>query len=386
MERDRESNGTEKKCTLLWLLNFLLTLFFFVLQLLSVFWQTNNVRLEISSLTGESAPLSGTAEPSRPETPVHESRCMAFSGSVCLQGLALALVVRTGDRTMIGQIAALAASNAQRPAASSLEREMTYFVRFVAILAFVTAAVFFLIGLGRQGGDNALNLFINGFLIVIVANVPQGLPATVTSLLAITAKRMAAQNVFVKRLDVIEALGAASVICSDKTGTLTQNVMTVRELFCNGMTLTAGFETHFSPPAANLKSSMRKKNDLAVNWLGIVAAVCNGASRTPPAHNAATLVAVPADPAASKSAVAPAPAAAAAADAAAASSTSSSSDDHDQFLGSPSEVALLRFVGQYVSVETLRSQYEILAEIPFNSANKWHMMVCAPRNTDPLVR
>lgn len=114
------------------------------------------------------------------------------------------------------------------PGDTTLEVEVKRFVFIIGCLSIGMAIIFFVIGIAQ--GQDPLFTFINGFITVIVANVPQGLPATVTSCLAIAAQRLAKKNVLVKRLTTMETLGAANVICSDKTGTLTQNKMTVTNL------------------------------------------------------------------------------------------------------------------------------------------------------------
>jgi sodium/potassium-transporting ATPase subunit alpha len=111
---------------------------------------------------------------------------------------------------------------------------MQKFVNFVGIVGITVAIITFIIGIIRmkeRSSENILTLFVNGFLVIIVAFVPQGLPATVLSLLTIVGKQLAANNIFVKRLDVIETLGSISLICSDKTGTLTKNQMSVQDVW-----------------------------------------------------------------------------------------------------------------------------------------------------------
>ena len=327
--------------------------------------ETSSLRVECSSLTGESTPLSGVTDASPEDTPPHEARCLVFSGSVCLQGRGLGLVIRTGDNTMLGQIAEMTAHH-DSATETTLGVEIKRFVRFVAVLAVSMAVVFYAIGVARQKGGNALNLFINGFLIVIVANVPQGLPATVTSLLTITARRMASHNVFVKRLDAIETLGSASVIASDKTGTITQNRMTVRELWVNGLLLTRNFDEHM---VANARvAASRRPDDLAVHWLVTVAAVCNRASRTAPTE-------APGSPTSHLSR----------ASFDATSLAGSLAGDLEEYVGSPSEVALLRFAEHPANARWLRSQFRMVGEVPFNSTNKFHLMVCCRLSMDEAL-
>lgn len=139
------------------------------------------------------------------------------------------IIDAAGDNTMIGKIANLASGTAGHQ--TSLQVEVHRLVKFVAILAFCTGLVLFAIGLIRKMAP--IDAFVNGFILVIVANVPEGLPATVTSCLALTAMRLKEKQVLIKRTDIIENLGCATIIASDKTGTLTQNKMTVENIWCN---------------------------------------------------------------------------------------------------------------------------------------------------------
>jgi len=112
---------------------------------------------------------------------------------------------------------------------SALRRDVEEVMRLIAIVSLILASVVFIIGISR--GLPVISTFIRGFIVVIVANIPQGLPSTVMTCLLVVAERMQTQNVFVKRLDVVEALGACTLICTDKTGTLTQNTMSVKSVW-----------------------------------------------------------------------------------------------------------------------------------------------------------
>lgn len=116
---------------------------------------------------------------------------------------------------------------------SLLSKQLTKFVNLFSLLAIVMGLIFFIIGSVISGSEYLLYNFMTGFIIVIVANVPQGLPATVMSQLAIIAQRMKKKNVFIKNLDVVDELGAATVIATDKTGTLTEDVMIMTDLWYN---------------------------------------------------------------------------------------------------------------------------------------------------------
>ena len=198
---------------------------------------SNGLKCDFSSLTGENEAVRMLNEAAN--AAAEESRCVAFASSGLVEGEAYGVVVRTGDATMIGKIASLTAAGSGAGDISTLEADIHHFVKFIAILGVATAVVFFIIGIVVAATSTGLSanvviqLFVNCFIVVVIANVPEGLPATVITCLTITARRMGARHVFIKKMSIIETLGCASVICSDKTGTITQNRMTVTTLFFN---------------------------------------------------------------------------------------------------------------------------------------------------------
>ncbi|MEW5309019.1 MAG: hypothetical protein WDW38_000932 [Sanguina aurantia] len=196
--------------------------------------------VECSSLTGESdlIPASVDREHDLPA----EARNIVFMSSLAMSGEAYGVVVRTGDHTFIGAISSLATvTHVER---STLQVEVHRLVWFIGCISFASAITFFVIGVGRK--MDPLTAFVNGFILVIVANVPEGLPATVTSCLTLTAQRLREKHVLIKRTDIVENLGCASVIASDKTGTLTQNKMSVEHMWVNCELHPAA---HFQPAA-----------------------------------------------------------------------------------------------------------------------------------------
>lgn len=179
-----------------------------------------NCKVDNSSLTGESEPQPRKSNEGN-ETFI-ESKNILFFSTNCVEGRATGVVIRTGDNTFIGNIANLAANLEQGE--SPINKEIHHFIRLITIFSLILATIFFILSItSGYGAAESLVFFIG----LIVANVPEGLLATVTVCLTLTAKRMAQKNCLVKHLEAVETLGSTSVICSDKTGTLTQNKMTV---------------------------------------------------------------------------------------------------------------------------------------------------------------
>ncbi|KAJ1961365.1 hypothetical protein GGI12_003293, partial [Dipsacomyces acuminosporus] len=195
-------------------------------------FSSSDLKVDNSSLTGESEPQE-RAPGNTMKNPL-EATNMAFNGTLAVSGEAYAIVVRTGDNTVLGQIAGLTAG--EEKAESPLNHEINIFVRIIASVALFTAVVFFIAGICiNKNFSFAINFAIGTF----VAWVPEGLPATITMLLTIAAKRMAAENVLVKDLQGVETLGAITLLATDKTGTLTRNQMTVTNVWANGKMFSA---------------------------------------------------------------------------------------------------------------------------------------------------
>ncbi|MFP5403957.1 MAG: cation-translocating P-type ATPase [Gammaproteobacteria bacterium] len=190
------------------------------------------VRVNNATITGESLPQARNADP-QPEASPLRARNIVLAGTSLVSGQARAVVYATGMRTEFGRIAHL--TQTAGAATTPLQREITRLSRLVAVLASALGATFFLIGqaLGLPFWENLL--FAIG---IIVANVPEGLLPTVTLSLAMATQRMARRNALVRHLPAVEALGSTTVILSDKTGTLTQNRMTVRRLWLGGESFT----------------------------------------------------------------------------------------------------------------------------------------------------
>ncbi len=184
-----------------------------------------DARVNIASITGESLPKARHAGPSEEEEELIHSKNILLAGTSMVSGQAKAVVFATGMHTEIGKIAHLTQTG--REPVSPLRREIAYMSRLIAILAIVIGLLFFAIG--RTIGVSFWEAFI--FTIgIIVAMVPEGLLPTLTLALVLATQRMAKRNVLIRYLPSVEALGSTTVICTDKTGTLTQNRMTVKQL------------------------------------------------------------------------------------------------------------------------------------------------------------
>jgi sodium/potassium-transporting ATPase subunit alpha len=186
------------------------------------------LRVNMATVTGESAPKARTAEPSAEDATL-DAKNLLLAGTSVLSGQAQAVVYATGMRTEFGRIAHLT-QTAGEPT-SPLQREIMHLSRIVAFLATALGLVSLAVGQAMRLPFWENCLFAIG---IIVANVPEGLLPTVTLSLAMATQRMARRNALVRHLPAVEALGSATVICCDKTGTLTQNSMSVRRLFLGG--------------------------------------------------------------------------------------------------------------------------------------------------------
>ena len=197
-------------------------------------------KVDNSSLTGESVGVSLKPDCSHPNR--LESRNIAFFSTNILEGKGKGIVVRTGDKTYMGSIAGLVSNldAMQTP----INKEIKSFVRKITLIAVVLGVLFFIIALLMGYSWDKAVVFLIG---IIVANVPEGLLVTVTITLSLTAKRMASKNCLVKNLEGVETLGSTSVICSDKTGTLTQNNMTVAHIWTSNITTKIGKNVFITP-------------------------------------------------------------------------------------------------------------------------------------------
>ncbi|CAF1209285.1 unnamed protein product [Rotaria magnacalcarata] len=225
--------------------------------------RAHGLKVDNSSLTGESEPQARGIEYTN-DDPL-ETRNLAFFGTFAVEGSCIGVVIRTGDKTFIGRIANLTAGIERGNTPIAIE--INHFIRIITIIAIVVGLLFCICSLFL--GYTYIEAVV--FLIsIIVAQVPEGLLATVTVCLTLTAQRMARKNCLVKNLEAIETLGSTTVICADKTGTLTQNQMTVAHFW---------FDNHII--ASDIDAFQSQSNYLKFshcwNALGRCAMLCNTA-------------------------------------------------------------------------------------------------------------
>ncbi|HJJ04061.1 MAG: calcium-translocating P-type ATPase, PMCA-type [Clostridia bacterium] len=189
-----------------------------------------NLKSQESALTGESVPVEKMAAKIEDEKiGIGDRVNMLFSSSLITYGRGKAVVVETGMNTEVGKIADII--NTAEEQGTPLQQKLNKLGKTLGIVALAICAVIFVVGL--LYGKEPIHMFMTAVSLAVAA-IPEGLPAVFTIVLAIGVQRMVKRNAIVKKLPAVETLGSASVICSDKTGTLTQNKMTVEKVFCDG--------------------------------------------------------------------------------------------------------------------------------------------------------
>ena len=192
--------------------------------------QSVSLKSEESALTGESVPSEKDAQlVAKPDAPLGDRSNMVFSGCSITYGTALAVVTATGMATEMGKIANLLDN--EQETQTPLQQKLAQLGKYLGIMALVACAIIFVVGLSN--GMPALEIFMTAVSLAVSA-IPEGLPAIVTIVLSIGVQRMVKKNAIIRRLPAVETLGGASVICSDKTGTLTQNRMTLVKAWLDG--------------------------------------------------------------------------------------------------------------------------------------------------------
>ncbi|AFY40132.1 ATPase, P-type (transporting), HAD superfamily, subfamily IC [[Leptolyngbya] sp. PCC 7376] len=187
---------------------------------------TRNLQIDESALTGEAVPVEKNPESLPLDTPLAERNNMAYAGSFVTFGQGRGIVVATANATEMGQISQ--SMERQVSLQTPLTRKFSKFSRTLLYAILTLATLTFAIGLGQ--GESWVYMF-EAAIALAVSAIPEGLPAVVTITLAIGVNRMASRHAIIRKLPAVEALGSATVVCSDKTGTLTENQMTVQAIY-----------------------------------------------------------------------------------------------------------------------------------------------------------
>lgn len=275
-----------------------------------------DAKVDNSSITGESDPqLRGPDMTSKEPL---ETQNICFFGTLFVQGNALCMVINTGDNTLLGGIAKLTSST--NTETTPIGREIHHFVKLISIIAIILG-----LSLGIANGLKTKNAIKTLVLIIgiIVANVPEGLLVTMTVSLTLASKEMSKKSVLVKNLECVETLGSTSVICSDKTGTLTINKMTVSHIYYDSKE--REINTH-----DQLKGEFDRNDETFKHFIRS-ATLCNNAK-----YNKDNII-----------------------------------------IGDASESALVKFANPNIgqTIDEYRQSREKVHGIPFNSKNKWQLSI-----------
>jgi Ca2+-transporting ATPase len=237
-------------------------------------FECKDLQTNEASLTGESTAVVKTTEALPAATVMNDRRCMVWTGTVVTSGLGKAIVVETGPRTAFGKIAAsLGAIHHEK---TPFEVRIDDLGRRLAVLSVLLSVVVFVVGYGR--GFPAFDMFFFA-VAMVVSVIPEGLPAVLAIVLAIGVQRMAKRNAVIRHMPSVETLGFADVICTDKTGTLTENKMTVREIITGSYAVKVTGEG-WEPKGEFLLDGRRVRpgEDPQIHRLLLASAICNKAS------------------------------------------------------------------------------------------------------------
>lgn len=190
--------------------------------------KVRDLQIDESALTGESVAVQKDTQPLKPETPLAERKNMAYAGGFVTFGQGIGIVVATANATETGQISQLMEQHSDLT--TPLTRKFNKFSQNWLYMVLGLATLTFVVGLELKGWKDALEAAVA----LTVSAIPEGLPAVVTVTLAIGVSRMARRHAIIRKLPAVETLGGATVICSDKTGTLTENQMTVQAIYAGG--------------------------------------------------------------------------------------------------------------------------------------------------------
>jgi sodium/potassium-transporting ATPase subunit alpha len=287
--------------------------------------ESSSMKVDNSSLTGESEPQTRNNEYTH-ENPL-ETKNLAFFSTNCNEGSASGIVVKRGDDTVMGRIASLASG--LETGDTPIAKEIEHFIHIITGVAVFLGITFFILAFILKYKWLEAVVFLIG---IIVANVPEGLLATVTVCLTLTAKRMAKKNCLVKNLEAVETLGSTSTICSDKTGTLTQNRMTVAHMWFDNVICNMDTTENQTGEQGDTSSPTYK-------YLEQIAVLCNKATFQP-GQDSVPIV-------------------------------------KRETIGDASESGILKMTDIQTKGQTMemRKKYKKVFELPFNSTNKYALSI-----------
>ncbi len=231
-------------------------------------FRLKGLQIEEAALTGESMAVEKCIEPVSPESTIGDRRCMAYSGTLVTHGQGSGVVVATAAQTEIGRISIMVSDVAA--VTTPLLSQMAQFGRWLTVAILALAVITFAFGVLLR--DYQITEMFLAAVSLAVAAIPEGLPAIMTITLAIGVQRMARRSAIIRKLPAVETLGAVNVICSDKTGTLTRNEMTVRTIATADQLFElagTGYDPHGAISSAN--------NDVAADEIPLLQAVVRGA-------------------------------------------------------------------------------------------------------------
>ncbi|MFH1288762.1 MAG: cation-translocating P-type ATPase [bacterium] len=239
-----------------------------------IVWLTSNFAVQEASLTGESVPSVKTnIALEEKDVPLADRANMVYMGTSVPLGKARAIVVETGMKTELGKIAGMIQSIETEP--TPLQKKLEEFGKWIVYICFILVGIIFLIGLSR--GGNILDLFMTAVSLAVAA-VPGSLPAVVTISLALGVQRMVKRHALIRKLSSVETLGSATVICSDKTGTLTKNEMTAQMVFADDKLFEVGGIGYEPKGDFLLEGEQINVSDFPVlNKTMLACVLCNGA-------------------------------------------------------------------------------------------------------------
>ena len=229
-----------------------------------------SLKIDESSLTGESTPVGKSTEVFPPETPEPDRKNMAYTGTAVVYGRGKAVITATGMSTAFGRLAGLLGEIERER--TPLQEKLDQFGRWIGAATLVVVAVVAVLGILK--GFLPFEMFLWGVALAVAA-IPEALPAVVTVGLALGVRRMVKRHALIRRLPSVETLGSTNIICTDKTGTLTQNKMTVEKVYVNGAVLNVtgnGYE-----PVGDILCGDSLVCDTHIHRLLVAGALCNDA-------------------------------------------------------------------------------------------------------------